>query len=91
MTDNNNLHKLNRSEYMKQWRKDNPDYFRKYYKKHKKKLQASVRRYRKTTKGKKTIKAYEQSEKRKAIKRAYQKSLRQAKKQLDSLKKRGKI
>jgi len=85
MTDkknNNNLDKLKKAEYLKQWRKDNPDYFKKYYKKHKKKMQKSISRYRKSPKGKAVIKAYEQSEKRKAIKRAYQKKLRQAYKQL---------
>jgi len=81
MTDkknNNNLDKLKKAEYLKQWRKDNPDYFKKYYKKHKKKMQKSISRYRKSPKGKIIIKAYEQSEDRKAIKRAYQKKLRQA-------------
>ena len=81
MTDNNNLDKLSRAEYFKQWRKDNPDYYKKYYKKNKKKMQKTVKAYRKTAKGKATIKAYEGSEKRKAIKRDYQKKLRQAYKQ----------
>ncbi len=78
-------------EYYRKWRKEHPDYFKKYYKKNRKQVQESNERYRKSTKGKTTIKKYEQSEKRMAYKRAYQKMLRDAKKKLDSLKKRGLI
>lgn len=83
--------KLTRKEYQAKWRKDNPNYFKTYYKSHKKEAKDSTARYRKTKKGKATIKAYENTPDRKAVKKAYQKSLRQAKKTLDRLKREGKI
>ncbi len=78
-------------EYYRKWRKEHPNYFKKYYKNNKEQVKESNERYRKSTKGKIAIKKYEQSDKRKAYKRAYQKMLRDAKKKLDSLKKRGLI
>lgn len=48
-------------------------------------------RYRNTTKGKATIKAYEQSKDRKESKKAYQKSLIKARDTLLTLHERGKI
>jgi len=78
-------------EYYRKWRKEHPDYFKKYYKNNKKQVLESNDRYRNSAKGKITIKRYEQSDKRKAYKRGYQKMLRDAKKKLDSLKKRGLI
>jgi len=89
MTGKKNLIKLTRKEYLIKWRKENPDYFKTYYKSHKKEAKEAIARYRKTTKGKATIKAYENSKDRKEGKKAYQKSLVQAKKTLDKLKKRG--
>lgn len=85
------LVQVDKTTYLKKWRKENPNYYKNYYKKNKKHLKDNVNRYRKSAKGKVTIKKYEQTEKRKAEKRAYQKSLRDAKKILDSLKRRGKI
>ena len=91
MTAKKNSDKLSRKEYLAKWRKDNPDYFKIYYKSHKKQVKESIDRYRKTKKGKATIKAYEQSSDRIATKKAYQKSLVHAKNTLDKLKKEGKI
>ncbi len=91
MTGKKNLIKLTAKQYQAKWRKDNPNYFKTYYKTHKKESKESIERYRKSKKGKATIKAYENTPERKAVKRAYQKSLRQAKKTLDKLKKEGRI
>ena len=91
MAGKKNLHKLTRKEYLAKWRKENPDYFKTYYKSHKKQAKESVDRYRNTRKGKATIKAYENSKDRVASKRAYQKSLVQAKKTLDKMRKEGRI
>jgi len=87
----NDLIKLARKEYLALWRKNNPDYFKIYYKNHKKQAKETVERYRNTTKGKATIKAYENSKDRKEGKKAYQRSLIQARDTLLSLKERGKI
>ena len=86
-----NSNKLTRNEYLAKWRRDNPNYFKTYYKKHKKEIKESIDRYRKTSKGKATIKAYEQSKDRKESKKAYQQSLIQARDTLLSLKEKGKI
>lgn len=85
------LVQVDKTAYLKKWRKENPNYYKNYYKKNKKHLKDNLNRYRESVKGKATIKRYEQTEKRKAGKRAYQKLLRDAKKQLDSLRRRGKI
>ena len=86
-----NSDKLTRNEYLAKWRKDNPNYFKTYYKNHTKAIKESIDRYRKTTKGKATIKAYQQSKKRKESKKSYQQSLIKARDTLLSLKERGKI
>ena len=86
-----NLIKLTRKEYYAKWRKDNPNYFKTYYKAHKKEVKESIDRYRNSKKGKASIKAYEKTPSRKATKKAYQKSLVQAKRTFDRLKKEGKI
>ena len=86
-----NLNKLTRNQYLAKWRKDNPDYFKTYYKKHTKEIKESIDRYRNTTKGKATIKAYEQTKERKESKKAYQQSLIKARDELLSLKEKGKI
>ncbi len=86
MTEKKNSDKLARKEYLAKWRKDNPDYFKIYYKSHKKQVKESIDRYRKSKMGKATIKAYEQSPDRIATKKAYQKSLVHAKNTLDKLK-----
>ncbi len=91
MTAKKNSIKLTRSEYLIKWRKDNPDYFKKYYWSHKKQVQESTERYRKSKKGKAKIKAYEQTKERKASKKEYQQSLIKARDTLLSLKEKGKI
>lgn len=90
MSEKKNLIKLTRTEYLAKWRRENPDYFKTYYQKHKKEIQDTVNRYRNTTKGKATIKAYEQSRNRKAGKKTYQQSLIKARDELLSLKEQGK-
>jgi len=62
---------MTRTEYYAKWRKDNPNYFKTYYKKHKKKVQESTTRYRKSKEGKAKIKAYEQTKERKESKKQY--------------------
>jgi len=91
MAGKKDLIKLTRKEYLAKWRKNNPNYFKIYYKAHKKEAKESIERYRNTTKGKATIKAYENSFERKESKKAYQRSLIQARDTLLSLKERGKI
>ena len=91
MAGKKNLIKLTRKEYLAKWRKENPNYFKTYYKAHKKQAKESIARYRKTKKGKATIKAYENSKPRKEGKKEYQKSLVQAKNTLDKMKKEGRI
>ena len=86
-----NSNKLTRKEYLAKWRRDNPDYFKTYYKSHKNEIKDSVNRYRNTTKGKATIKAYEQSKVRKEAKKAYQQSLIQARDTLLTMKEKGEI
>lgn len=86
-----NSTKLSRKEYMKKWRSENPNYFKIYYKKNTKKICKSVKRYRTSKKGRKTIQTYENTTHRKEQKKRYQKSLIEAKKKLDKLKKEGKV
>lgn len=83
--------KLTRKEYLTKWRRDNPNYFKTYYQNHKNEIKESINRYRKTTKGKATIKAYEQSKERKESKKAYQKSLIKARDTLLTMKEKGEI
>lgn len=66
------------TEYLAKWRKDNPNYFKTYYKKHKKKVQEQTARYRKSKKGKVKIKAYEQTKERKESKKQYTKKYQQS-------------
>ena len=86
-----NLIKLPRNEYLAKWRKENPNYFKKYYWSHKKQVNDTVTRYRNSKKGKATIKAYEQTKERKASKKEYQQSLIKARDTLLSLRVKGKI
>lgn len=86
-----NSTKLSRKEYMKKWRSENPDYFKTYYKKNSKKICKSGKRYRDSKKGQKTIQSYENTKARKESKKKYQKSLIEAKRKLDKLKKEGKV
>lgn len=91
MSRKKNSDKLTRKEYLAKWRRDNPNYFKTYYKNHKKEIKESTNRYRNTTKGKSVIKTYEHSKKRKEGKRAYQQSLIKARNTLLSLKEKGRI
>ena len=91
MKQKKNSPKLTRKEYLAKWRKDNPNYFKTYYWSHKKQVQKSTTRYRKSKKGKAKIKAYEQTKERKNSKKEYQQSLIKARDTLLALRKRGKI
>ncbi len=90
-TGKKNLNKLNRSEYLKKWRAENPDYFKTYYKKHRAKFCAKSKQYRDSKKGQAVIQVYEQTKERKEQKKTYADSLMKAKKDLEKIKKRGKV
>jgi len=91
MTTKKNSDKLSRSEYMKRWRAENPDYFKTYYKKNSKVICESGKRYRTSKHGKKAIQVYEKTKQRRDQKKKYNDSLQKAKRTLDKLKREGKV
>ncbi len=90
-TGKKNLIKLNRSAYLKKWRAENPEYFKIYYSKHKKEFCEKSKEYRDSKKGQAVIQVYEQTKERKEQKKTYADSLMKAKKELEKIKKRGKV